>query len=359
MASQGSDLVPPGPVSAWLTGRVPGFRRITGIAKTATGQSNPTFILDIETTPGTAPETAPEPTANRLVLRRKPPGTLLKSAHAVEREYRVLRALADTPVPVPRLIGLCEDSDLIGTPFFVMTHVAGRTEIDPRCPGLSNDQRRALYDAMNATLAALHRLDPAAIGLGDYGRPGGYFARQLARWTEQYRATQTDDLPAMEALIDWLGAQTPPEAARATLVHGDWRLDNLLFDPATGAITAVLDWELSTLGDPLADLGAQLMQWAMPTGDAGRGLAGVDRAVLGLPSDADYVESYALRAGLSEAPDMRFPVAFSFFRMAAIVQGVKWRALEGNASNPEKALKMGRYVPIFAQTALDRLSAEA
>ncbi len=338
-----SDLLPLKPVTAWLRGRVPGFSGITDVRKTATGQSNPTFILKTDAGP--------------LVLRRKPPGALLKSAHAVEREYRVLRALSDSDVPVPRVWALCEDEGVLGTAFFVMDFVAGTTQDDPRCPGLSTDLRTALYDDMNRALAALHRLDPQTLGLADYGRSGNYFARQIARWVGQYRATETEVIADMEALIPWLEGNIPSDSGSAKLVHGDWRLDNLLFDPSTGQIKAVLDWELSTLGDPLADLGAQLMQWRMPVGAMGRGLDGVDRAALGIPGDAEYVALYAQRAGLEQVPDMTFPVAFAFFRMGAILQGVRKRALDGNASNPEKALKLGSYVPLFAQKALQGISA--
>ena len=268
-----------------------------------------------------------------------------------------MQALTATDVPVPAPVLLCEDEEVLGTPFFVMDFVEGRTENDPRCPGLDKAVRAALYDAMNATLAALHGLDPDAIGLGDYGRPSDYYGRQVRRWTAQYRATETGVIADMEAVIGWLGSAAPPAESGPALVHGDWRLDNLLFRP-DGSIAAVLDWELSTLGHPLADLGAQLMQWRMPTGEEGRGLAGVDRATLGLPSDAAYIQTYAERAGLSEVPDMTYPLVFAFFRMGAILQGVKRRALDGNASNPEKALKMGTYVPLFAQNALEVINAE-
>ncbi|WP_112323821.1 phosphotransferase family protein [Oceanibium sediminis] len=344
-APNGDPLLPEAAVSAYLRGRIAGFSEIRGVVKSATGQSNPTFFLDTDAGP--------------LVLRRKPPGRLLKSAHAVEREFRVMRALQGTPVPVPRVYLLCEDEAVLGTAFFVMEQVAGQTENDPRCPGMAKARRRALYDAMNATLAALHSVDPVAVGLGDFGRPGNYFARQLARWQGQYRATETGPLPDMETLIAWLDTHMPEDDGRVALVHGDWRLDNLLFDPASGAINAVLDWELSTLGHPLADLGAQLMQWRLPVGAEGRGLAGVDRAALGLPTDADYVARYARRAGLDDIPDMTFPVAFSFFRMAAILQGVKHRALQGNASNPEKARYLGALVPHIVQLALEGLSGAA
>ena len=329
-----SEIVP------YLEAHVPGFRGpVREVGKTAQGQSNPTFIVTAA--------------SGRYVIRRKPDGELLKSAHAVDREFRVLRALADTDVPVPRALHLCEDDTVLGTMFYVMSFIEGHNWVDPRLKDESVERRAAVYDSMNATLAALHSIAPEAVGLGDYGPSGNYFARQVARWTKQYRATETGTLKPMEDLIAWLDAQTPPEGP-ARIAHGDWRIDNLLFD-AAGRCNAVLDWELSTLGHPLADLGSQIMQWQLPPGQEGRGLMGVDRAALGIPSDAEYVETYARRAGLADVPDLDYPVAFAFFRMAAIIQGVKKRALDGNASNPEAGLKMGAYVPMFAQAALARL----
>ena len=327
-------------IAPYLEANVVGFRGpIAEVQKTAQGQSNPTYIITS--------------TSGKYVIRRKPDGELLKSAHAVDREFRVLSALRDTDVPVPNTLHLCEDESVLGTMFYVMSFIQGQSWVDPRLKGESNELRAAVYDSMNATLAALHSVDPAAVGLGDYGPPGNYFERQVGRWTKQYRASETESLPAMEELIAWLEAQTPPEGA-ARLAHGDWRIDNLLFDGA-GQCNAVLDWELSTLGHPLADLGSQIMQWQLPPGDEGRGLMGVNRAELGIPDDEEYAELYAKRAGLSEVPNLDYPVAFAFFRMAAIIQGVKKRALDGNASNPEAGLKMGAYVPMFAQAALMRI----
>ena len=339
-----SELLPLEPLTGYLSGRIRGFSCVLDVKKTATGQSNPTFILETD--------------AGKLVLRRKPPGELLKSAHAVEREFRVMRALEGSGVPVPKMHLLCEDEGVIGAVFFVMEFVEGRTENDPACPGMDNAQRTALYDSMNATLAALHSVDAAAVGLEDFGRPEGYFARQLARWTQQYRASRTGERPEMERLIGWLEAHLPEDDGRTALVHGDWRLDNLLFD-GTGKVVAVLDWELSTRGHPLADLAAQLMQWRMPPGVEGRGLDGVDRAALGLPSDAEYVALYAERMGWSRVPDMTFPLAFAFFRMAAILEGVRRRALDGNASNPETGLRMGEQIPILIGKALEESGEDA
>lgn len=340
-----SDLLPLDRLVPYLAEHVPQAGIVQSAAKTASGQSNPTFILNTDT--------------GKLVLRRKPPGTLLKSAHAVEREFRVMKALSTTDFPVPDVFHLCEDEDIIGKAFFVMSFVEGVTFNDPTCPDLAPDTRRAVYCNMNKVLAQLHSLDVAALGLSDFGRPGSYFERQFSRWSKQYELTETENIPEMVELMDWLSHNQPVDDGKVALVHGDWRLDNLLVDPVTGVVNAVVDWELSTLGHPLADLGGQLMQWAMPPGEIGRGMEGVDRAALGLPEDRAYLELYAKNAGLDDVPDMRFCVAFSFFRMAAILQGVKKRALDGNASGGPQALKFGAYVPIFAKKALERLNAEA
>ena len=303
------------------------------------GQSNPTYRL-------TAADKS-------FVLRRKPPGVLLKSAHAVDREYRVQKALADTDVPVPGMLALCEDEGVIGTMFYVMEHVEGRNIDDPSMPRMSPKQRSAVMAEMNRVLAAIHDVDLVAAGLADFGPPGDYYARQLARWTKQYQASQTGPVPSMDSLIAWLGVHLPPEDGQRTLVHGDFRIDNLLFAPDGPACRAVLDWELSTLGHPYADLAGVIMQWQLPTGPEGRGLGGVDRAVLGLPTDEEFVADYCGRRGIDHIPDFGFHVAFAFFRMAAILQGVGKRALDGNASNPEKALRLGSFVPRFAELGLE------
>lgn len=326
-------------VAAWLTENMAGFEGPLEAEKFAGGQSNPTFAL-----------TSP---SGRYVLRRKPPGTLLKSAHAVDREFRVQKALAGTDVPVAEMHVLCDDDDVIGSMFYVMERVDGRNFDDPRLPEVSNAERTAIFDQMNKVLAAIHSVDIKAAGLSDYGPEGNYFARQLGRWTKQYRASETETVPSMNALIDWLEANLPEDDGKRTLVHGDYRLDNLLFASEGTDCVAVLDWELSTIGHPYADLAGVIMQWQMPPGGAGRGLQGVDRKALGIPSDREFVAAYCQRTGLPGIEKFGFYLAFSFFRMAAIIQGVKKRGLDGNASDPERAAKMGTYVPLFANAGLE------
>ena len=330
-------------ISGFLEQSIKGFLGPVTAEKTQTGQSNPTYILS---TP-----------SGKYVLRAKPPGKLLKSAHAVDREFRVLKALHQQGLPVPLPYLLCENEEVAGSMFYIMAFSEGENYGDPRLPGLDPASRARVYQSMNKGLAAVHSVDLAKAGLLDYGPSGNYFERQIKRWSGQYAASATENIPAMDKLIGWLMANMPQDDGKVTLVHGDWRIDNLLFDKDTNALTAILDWELSTLGHPLADLGAQLMQWEMPVGAEGRGLAGVDRAALGIPSDDAYVAEYAARTSI-DIPDMRFYVAFSFFRMAAILQGVKKRALEGNASNPSKGLKLGKYVGLFATAGLVRAQSQ-
>ena len=334
-----SDLIDEGAVARWLDGQGIALNGALTAQRLTGGQSNPTFLLCAGD--------------RRMVLRRKPPGDLLKSAHAVDREFRVMRALADSAVPVPRMLALCEDESVIGKMFYVMDHVEGRSFDDPRVPGVDRAARAAIYDELARVLAAIHGVDVAAAGLEDYGPEGDYFARQIGRWTKQYRASETGTVPDMDRLIDWLDANRPPDDGRRTLVHGDYRIDNLLFAPDAAQAVAVLDWELSTLGHPFADLAALLMQWRMPAGPEGRGLAGVDRDALGIPADASFVETYAALMGIAGMPAMNFYLAFAFFRMGAILQGVKKRALDGNASDPERGLKLGENVPLFAAGGLE------
>ncbi|MDE2121742.1 MAG: phosphotransferase, partial [Betaproteobacteria bacterium] len=286
----------------------------------------------------------------RYVLRRKPPGKLLPSAHAVDREYRVMSALAGSDVPVPRMRVLCTDESVIGTAFYVMDWVAGRIFWDPRLPGLAPAERSALFDEMNRVIAALHRVDPQAAGLGDYGKPGQYVARQIARWSQQYRASQTEPLPAMDRLMEWLPEHVPP-GDEVAVVHGDFRMDNLIFHPTEPRVLAVLDWELSTLGHPLADFAYHCMAWRLGPGQF-RGMAGEDLAGLGIPSEADYVAAYCRRTGRAQVAreQWEFYLAFNMFRLSAILQGVLARALQGNAASAE-ALDAGARARPLAEAA--------
>ena len=328
---------------AWAAAHVEGFRGPSTVTKFATGQSNPTYLV--------------EAASGRYVLRRKPPGRLLKSAHMIEREFRVLRALEGTGFPAPRALALCEDESVIGTAFYLMAHVEGRIFWNPALPELEREERGRIFDAMNEGLAKLHAINVAAAGLSDFGKPGSYFARQLQRWTEQYRASETETIEDMDNLIVWLGGHVPADDSRVALVHGDWRIDNMIFDHRSPRLLAVLDWELSTLGHPFADLAYQCMYWRMP--NASNGLGGVDRAAEGIPTEAEYVTSYCRRAGLEGIPDWTFLIAFSFFRIIAIAQGVYKRSLDGNASNPERARQYGRAVPMMARLAMEAVQDSA
>ncbi|MEM8943183.1 MAG: phosphotransferase family protein [Pseudomonadota bacterium] len=323
----------------YLQGRLPGLGSSLSAEKFAGGQSNPTFILRSDD--------------HRWVLRRKPQGELLASAHAVDREYRVLSALEDTDVPVAKTYLLCEDEDVIGSMFYIMEYLDGRVLWDPRLPEIgTNAERGAMYDEMNRVLALLHSVEPETVGLGDFGRPGNYFERQVSRWTKQYRASETEHNATMERLIEWLPAHMPTDEGPTTLVHGDYRLDNLMFHPTEPKIIGILDWELSTLGHPLADLAYQVMAWQLPSDQGIRGLAGVDRAALGLPSDDDYVRSYCERTGRESINDWNFYVVFCFFRLAAILQGIRKRAQIGTASSAEAETR-GEMVDVLAAMGVD------
>lgn len=302
------------------------------------GQSNPTFLLEVGD--GEA--------VQRYVLRKKPPGKLLPSAHAVERECRVLQALRDSDVPVPRVRALCEDPAVIGTPFYVMDHVAGRIFRAPLMPGASGpEERAAIASATIQTLGKLHQIEPAAVGLSDFGKTGNYMARQVARWGKQYAASKTEELADMNFLIEWLPTHIPP-GNETRIAHGDFRLENLIVHPSEPKIIAVLDWELATLGHPLADLGYHCMLYHLPAGDfTGSGYVGADIGALGIPSRDAYVAEYARITGRDGVPDLDYFVAFGLFRLAAILQGVYKRGLDGNASS-ETALRFGPMVQILA-----------
>ncbi len=327
-----------------LCKRMPEFCGPLTAEKTIHGQSNPTYIISSK--------------SGKCVLRRKPDGALLPSAHAVEREYRVMKALAESDLPVPRTHFLCEDPSEIGSVFFIMDFVPGNVFTDPRLPGLSVSEREMVYDQMNLGLAKLHKLKHQMLGLGDFGKQGNYFERQYSRWSRQYEASATEKFSEMDDLQKWLKINIPVEERAPCLVHGDWRIDNLIYKNASFHLVAVIDWEISTLGNPLADLGTQLMQWEMPAGEETRGLGGINRKSLGIPSNFEYVEKYAKRVGITEIPDLTFAVAFSFFRMAAIMQGIKKRVLDGNASNPEWGVKGITSIQLFVKKALEYINSK-
>ncbi|HWF01975.1 MAG TPA: phosphotransferase family protein [Caulobacteraceae bacterium] len=308
----------------YLQSAIPDFGAGLTVRQFQGGASNPTFLL--QTDGG----------ERRYVLRKKPPGTLLASAHQVDREFRVMSALAQTDVPVPRMRHLCEDPDVIGTAFYVMDFMAGRIFRDARLPGLSPQERAAIYDDLNATLAKLHAVDFEAAGLGDYGRHGGYFERQVSRWTKQYRGAQSEELPAMEALIAALPGRIPAKD-ETTIAHGDYRLENVMFAVDAPKLIAVLDWELSTLGHPLADLGYNAFLWRSH-GESWGTLDGVDFASSGIPTEAEYVESYLRRTGREAIADWPFYVAFAIFRLASISQGVYRRVLSGAVASEREAV---------------------
>jgi len=312
----------------YLASHVNGFAGPLTVKQFKGGQSNPTYLLE---TP-----------ARRYVLRRKPPGKLLPSAHAVDREYRVIRALHAQNFPVAEPILYCADERVAGTPFYLMSFADGRVFWEPQMPGSNAVERAAVYDVMNATIARLHTFDPTQIGLGDFGRGENYVARQVDRWSKQYRASQTETIEPMERLVEWLPKHIPP-GGPPRLVHGDYRLDNLIIAKDAPAIIAVLDWELSTLGDPLADFTYHLMAWHMPHSDSAAGtatLVGHDIRALGIPPMADYVEVYVARTGLDPRPHLPAYLAYNFFRIAAILQGIIGRVRDGTATSefaPAKA----------------------
>lgn len=321
-----------------LAGQVPSLGGVPRITPLGKGQSNPTYLL--------------EGPARRAVLRVQPPGQLLRGAHAVDREYRAMQALHGSPVPVPEMLLSAGCDDTLDRRYIVMEMVEGVIHWDPALPDHSPGQRVAIYDAMNELLANLHMIDPHARGLGDFGRPGNYFARQLATWTRQYRASETEPNADVERLIAWLEANPPPDDGAMSLVHGDFRIDNILFANDGPQVRALLDWELSTLGHPLADLAYQCMQWRLPHENAFRGLGGLDRGGLGIPDEAEYVAAYCRRRDLPGIAHWTRYLAFSFFRLIAILQGVYRRHLDGNAANAETALLYGRTVPILAALAI-------
>ena len=326
-------------LGAYLAVQLPTFDRLDTIERFSDGQSNPTYKV-------TSGDRA-------YVLRAKPMGNLLPSAHQVAREFRVMQALADTPLPVPAMHHLSDDDSPLGTQFYVMEMLDGNVHWDPALPDIDQSTRGGMCRAMAETLATLHMVDPDAVGLGDYGPPVNYFDRQVGRWTKQYRAAETDKIADLDWVIDWLGANIPADTDKARIVHGDYRMDNMMFAPDNSAVIGVLDWELSTLGHPMADLAYQCMCLRLPNQGLVKGLAGMDRAALGIPSEEDYVAIYCAKRGVAPPEAWGFFIAFAYFRLAAILQGVIKRAIDGNASNPRGIDEMKAAVPMLGWAAKD------
>ncbi len=326
--------LPEAALATYLEAQGIGLRGPLTATKFKGGQSNPTYRIDAA--------------SGTYVLRRKPPGQLLASAHAVDREFRVLEALHGQGVPVAEPLHLCRDDGVIGSMFYLMGFVDGRIFWDPSLPQIETAARAAYFDEIMRVLAALHAVDPAAVGLADYGKPGNYWQRQVTRWTEQYKAAATGVIPAVDALIDWLPSHCPADDGRAALVHGDFRIDNLIFHPTEPRVLAIVDWELSTLGQSLADLSYFCMALRLPRHKVLPGLAGMDRAALGIPSEEELVARYEAHGGRVDATHWRFALAFNFFRLAAIAQGVAKRAEQGNASSA-MAAETGKMVGPIAE----------
>ena len=320
-------------LEGWLAANMAGFKGPLQVAQFRGGQSNPTYRLTAA--------------SGAYVLRRKPPGKLLPSAHAVEREYRVISALHPLSFPVARPHLLCSDESVIGTVFYVMDFVAGRVVWEPFVPDADGPERAAVFDQLNATIARLHSIDPAAAGLTDFGRAEGYVGRQIRRWSEQYRASATETIAEMDRLMDFL-PDAAPQSTMAAIVHGDFRLDNCILDGAAPRILAVLDWELATLGDPIADFTYHLMQWRMPPSPTGAGVGTLigHEDLEGLPLIEDYVAAYCTRRDLAGIPDLDLYLAYNFFRMAAIYQGIVGRVRDGTAANPNAACMAGQVRPM-------------
>lgn len=324
-------------LEAYLRDHLPGFAGPLQVRQFKGGQSNPTYLL--------------EASSGSYVLRRKPPGRLLRSAHAVDREFRVISALHDAGFPVPKPYLLCEDEEVVGTAFFVMAYVEGRIFWNLDLPGLDREERAAIYDHVNQTIAELHRFDWVALGLGDFGKPGNYFARQVARWSEQYRASETETIEAMNRLMSWLPEHIPEDES-TSLVHGDYRLDNMVLHPTEPRVIAVLDWELSTIGHPLGDFTYHLMAWQMPEiGVGSTGLRDKDLEALGIPAEEEYVRAYCERTGRTSIDNRDFYSAYNFFRIAAILQGVAGRVRDGTAASAH-AEKAARAVRPLAELGL-------
>lgn len=328
-------------LARYLEKRIDGFLGPVQLEKFAGGQSNPTFLLSTPT--------------DHYVLRRKPLGPLLKSAHAVDREFRILESLQYSPVPVAKPYCLCVDATILGSMFYVMSYEPGRIFWDSAIPELQPAERAPIFEELIRVLATVHDLDVDAMGLADLGKPGYYFERQLDRWVKQYRSAETERIDDMETLVDWLTENLPKNDGSVSLIHGDYRLDNVIFDMKKPVARAVLDWELSTIGHPMADLAYFCMSLRLPTEGPASGLQGLDRGALGIPSETRIIEHYCEQRGIDGVQHWNFYLAFSFFRLAAICQGVLKRALNGNAAS-EQAFQVGASVPTYARMAMDAIT---
>lgn len=323
-------------LAEWMRANIEGFEGPVSLTRLSGGQSNPTWKVDAA--------------SGSYVLRQKPVGKVLPSAHQVDREYRVMKALAETDVPVPKMLGLCDDDAVMGSMFFVMEFLEGRTLFDPQLPELDNAERGKMFDAMNSAIAAISKVDPVAVGLGDYGKHGGYVERQVSRWTKQYRASEMDKIQAMDDLMAWLPENMPTAPEEVRLSHGDFRLDNLMFHPVEPRVIAVVDWELSTLGCPYADFAYNVMAWRIAPG-LFRGLGGLDLPAMGIPTEDEYIDMWCRKTGRARPENFDFYVILSLFRIAAIVQGVAKRGLDGTANDP-RAAEMGKIVGPLAELAM-------
>ena len=327
----------------YLVNHIEGFSDLKNVKKFSIGQSNPTFLLETDT--------------NSYVIRRKPDGPLLKSAHAIDREYRVQKALYNTPVPVAKMLHYCNDDSILGVEFYIMEFVDGIVYEDPALPGLTNSDRQKVFSEINRGLSSLHEVDIETVGLTDFGAEGNYYERQIGRWSKQYLSSETEKISEMNEMMEELPKKIPIDNSPRSLVHGDFRLDNMIFDKNEPKLLAIIDWEICTTGHPIADLASLIMQWEQKAGRISRGLQGVERGLLGIPSDEDFIKEYCKFRNIQYIKDFNFYLAFCFFRMACVIQGVKKRALSGIAANPERSNRETLSVPNLAARAYELMKA--
>ena len=327
----------------YLSHHIEGFSSLKNVKKFSIGQSNPTFLLETDST--------------SYVIRRKPDGPLLKSAHAIDREYKVQNALYDTPVPVPKMFHYCNDQSILGVDFYIMEYVDGIVYEDPALPGLTNRDREKVFSEINRGLSSLHKVDISSVGLTDFGADGNYYERQISRWSKQYLSSETEKISEMNEMMEELPKRIPMDNSPRSLVHGDFRLDNMIFDKNEPKLLAIIDWEICTTGHPIADLASLIMQWEQTAGKISRGLQGVEREPLGIPSDENFIKEYCELRNIDYIKDFNFYLAFCFFRMACVIQGVKKRALSGIAANPERSNRETLSVPKLAKRAYELMKA--